>query len=431
MAGVWQDLHVITCGKDKMKEKQTATFDKHTICLLTDHHLCINPRLWKEAFFYEREGYEVVVLSMWQSADLLQKDRELLKGHCIRYEAYLNMIPGEINEVARFFYRLRKRTAGELQRWFKIGTGWAISHAPERMLQKAKKENAALYAAHLECGFFTGRALIKAGKKVSFDFEDWYSRDYLTPDRAVGLLSKLENFALLNGTFCTAASQSMADALKKAYPSAKKITTLYNSFPDQELDGFDFSTLQEKHPALRMIWTSRTVGPERGLETLLEALTHVQHPVELHIIGKCTEGYEDFLNVALPSAKGHRIIFHDFIPHAELLKRIATFDLGLAIERYEPDSRNTTITNKMLQYVQAGISVLATDTEGQKEVAGYFPDSVFLVPANEPIQWAKQIEKAAKEGAPVNRMKQQAIYRKVFSWPVQEQKLKQLISAHL
>ena len=418
-------------GKTKMNDLQFTKGKKGKICLLSDHHLCINPRLWKEAFFYEREGYEVVVLTMWQSNDLLKWDKELLKGHGIIYKTYLNLIPTEINPLMRFFYRLRKRIASELQRRLKIGTAWAISHAPELLFRFALKEEADLYAAHLECGFFAGRELIKSGKKVSFDFEDWYSRDYLTPDRAVGLLSKLEAFALQQGIFCTAASQAMAEALKKEHPFSKKITTIYNSFPEEELEGFDFSETAKSGQPFRMIWTSRTVGPERGLETLLLALKSVQHPVELHIIGLCTEGYKAFLDAEWPTSKGHRLIFHDFIPHSELLKQIATYDFGLAIERYEPDSRNTTITNKILQYLQAGICVLATDTEGQKEVAGYFPDSVFLVPANQPMQWAQQIEKAAIREISINRSNQQQIYQQVFSWPVQEKKFKQLISEHL
>lgn len=404
---------------------------KGKICLLSDHHLCINPRLWKEAFFYKLEGYEVVVLTMWQSADLLRRDHDLLKDHQIQYKTYLNLIPTEIHPTKRFFYRFRKRTASELQRRLKTGTPWAISHAPERLYKFALRERADLYSAHLECGFFAGRKLIKAGKKVSFDFEDWYSRDYLTPDRAVGLLSKLEDYALQHATFCTAASQTMADALKKAYPLAKNITTIYNSFPDNELEGFDFSNTDWSGQPFRMIWTSRTVGPERGLETLLQAIQLVQLPVELHIIGQCGKEYKDFLTAEWPTTKGHRLIFHDFIHHKELLKQIASYNMGLAIEHYKPDSRNTTITNKILQYLQAGIFVLATDTAGQKEVAGHFPDTVFLVPADEPKVWAQQIERAAKAEIIPNRNKQLEVYRQLFSWPVQEQKLKQLISEHL
>jgi len=372
-----------------------------------------------------------VVITMWQSADLLKRDRDILRGHAIEYKCYLNMIPGEVTVPSRFFYRLRKRLAGEAQRLLKFGTGWAVSYAPELLIRKALVENADLYAAHLECGFIAGRALVKAGKKVSFDFEDWYSRDYLTPDRAVKLLSDVEAFALREGRFCTAPSATMAAALQKAYPASKAISVIYNSFPDEELTANILHPALRKNDAYRIIWTSRTIGPGRGLETLLKAFELLEQPVELHIIGKCAEGYEIFLQNNWPKSIGHKLIFHDFIPHADLLNKISTFDLGLAIEQYEPDSRNTTITNKILQYLQAGVKVLATDTEGQKEVAGYFNGFVKLVPANNPLEWKKQLESFVHEQNAVSLEAQQKIFREHFSWPVQEQKLKQLFTTTL
>jgi glycosyltransferase involved in cell wall biosynthesis len=401
------------------------------VCLITDLHLCINPRLWKEAFFYEKEGYEVVVLGMWQSADLLQRDLELLKGRRITYKSYLNLIPGQIPESVRFLYRLRRRMAGEIQKWFKIGSGWTVSHAPERMFRFAMAENADLYAAHAECAFFVGRDLVKAGKKVYFDFEDWYSRDYLTPDRAVGLLQQVEEYALRNGIFCTAASRAMARALEHAYPGSKHVHTIYNSFPDDESNAIDHNESKPGHQPFRMIWTSRTVGPGRGLETLIQALHDVQHPVELHIIGKCADGYEIQFREMWPDKMGHMLVMHDFIPHHELLSRISMCDLGLAIELPISESRNTTVTNKILQYLQAGIPVLASDTEGQKEVAEYFPDAVFVVRWDKPQDWAFQINLLISGQYPSVKGAQKSIYRSQFSWAKQEEILKELISDYL
>lgn len=397
------------------------------VCLLSDHHVCINPRLWKEAFLYEKLGYKVTILTMWQSADLLQRDKELLKGHTIDYKTYLNLIPGETNSVSRFFYRARRRLASELQKRIKLSTPWAISHAPELLVKKAMEERATHYSAHLEAGFWAGRELMKNGKQVSFDFEDWYSRDYLTADRAVDLLAATEAFALQHGVFCTAASRSMASALQAAYQTTKPVTVVYNSFPDEELMDVDVTSPKSKSDTIRMVWTSRTVGPQRGLETLVAALPFVQTPVELHIIGKCAAGYEEVLRTNWKYSN-HRLVFHGFVPHDELLPAIATYDLGLAIEQYEPDSRNTTVTNKILQYLHAGLAVLATDTKGQQEIASHFPDAVYLVKPSKPEQWAQQIERFAKQGFTVNKQQQQTIYQQYFSWDVQEQQLKQLIT---
>jgi glycosyltransferase involved in cell wall biosynthesis len=401
------------------------------ICLLSDHHLCMNPRLWKEAFFYEMEGFEVVILTMWQSKDSLEKDLQILEGHAISYQPYLNLIPGVVNPFTRFFYRVRKKLAGQLQKYFKISTSWAISHSPEKMFLRALKVNADLYSAHLECAFFVGRDLIKAGKKVSFDFEDWYSRDYLVPERPVKLLAILESFALANGLFCTAASQSMASALEDCYPSKNIITVLYNGFSatiDEHLI-IDPQSNIDNSP-LNLLWFSRTIGPERGIELLMKGLQVLDEPVCLHLLGEMSEGYESILKSTFPFSKGHKLFIHPFIPHIQLLGFISQFKIGLAIEEDINDNKRLTVSNKILQYLQAGLIVLASDTKGQREVAELFPNALSIVDINNPETLATDIVKLSqKEGINIRQQKEK--FESIFSWEAQEIKLNNLIEQYL
>ena len=388
----------------------------------------MNPRLWKEAFFYEKQGFNVTILTMWQSADLRLKDLEILNGHVITYEPYLNLIPGEINPLARFFFRLRKKCANEIQRLLHIGTGWAISHAPEQMRKSALSVNADLYSAHLECSFFVGKDLIKEGKKVSFDFEDWYSRDYLVPERPVQLLAKLEKFAVQNGLFCTAASRSMALALEQIYGSAEPITVIYNGFSKNESTGIiKEGEIDYADKVLKLLWFSRTVGPNRGIECLLKALSFCDLRVELHLLGEMAQGYAEFLERSFPYSKGHFLKFHPFIPHKQLIPFIASFKIGLAIEENINDNRQLTITNKMLQYIQAGLFVIASDTQGQREIAEFFGDTIFIVDINKPAEFADAIQKLSKRKK-VNHEEQ---YQKIFSWEAQEVKFNKLIEKYL
>lgn len=398
------------------------------VCLLSDHHISVNPRLWKEAFFYEKLGFEVVIFTMWLSKSLLQKDRQILKDHAISYQTYLNLIPGEINPVSRFFFRLRKRIANELQRFLHIGTGWAISHSPHRMVRMALSANADLYAAHLECAFFAGRELIGAGKKVSFDFEDWYSRDYLVPERPVKLLSQLEKFALENGIFCTAASESMASAIKKYYGIQKEITVVYNGFSiNENIASENRETVDQKQDLVKLLWFSRTIGPNRGIESLLKALQVCDLPVELHLLGDMAEGYNEYLKRNFPYHKGHGLKIHSFIPHNELMSFISKFQIGLALEENVNDNRHLTITNKILQYLQAGLFIIASDTAGQREVASYFPGTVSIIKLEHP----KELVSAVKEFSKRKEVNQQDKFQTIFSWEAQEKKFIKLTENYL
>jgi glycosyltransferase involved in cell wall biosynthesis len=397
------------------------------VCLFSDHHICFNPRLWKEAFFYEKYGFEVVILSMWQSEHALAKDHEILKGHDIVYKPYLNLLPGG-NVALKFFVRVRKRLAGEVQKIFKKGTAWAISYAPELMYQAALNEAADLY---LECAFYAGRKLVIAGKKVSFDFEDWYSHDYLVPARPVKLLATLEKFALLNGLFCTTTSQAMASALNKAYGSRKNINVIYNGFSSTESgEAVSIGNSIYDHQKVRLLWFSRTIGRNRGIEYLLKALAGFQVPVELHLLGETEEGYQEYLDGEFTLLKNHSLVIHPFLAHDQLLPFIAQFETGLAIEENINDNRKLTITNKILQYLQAGLQVIASDTAGQKEVAALFPASITLVNIHSPLQ----LQKAIASSVTAHRVKQQEQQQKfnnIFSWEAQEKKLKTLVEAYL
>lgn len=400
------------------------------ICLLSDHHVCINPRLWKEAFYYEKKGYEVVILSMRQSKQLLEKDFEILKGHRISYKAYLNLTAGEIQGIKRFFYRLRNRLAAEMQRFLKIGIKWAISAAPELMLKKAIEENANLYVAHLECAFYVGRDLIKAGKKVAFDFEDWYSHDYLVPQRAVSLLNKVERYALMHGLFCTTTSQSMAAALNEYHHIDKNITVIYNGFPEDALSEKEEpieSSNGDKR--IKLLWFSRNIGPDRGIEYLLKALENCTVPVALHLLGMLDVGYKEFLNKNFPFQQ-HQLILHSFMPHHLLAGFISKFDIGLAIEENINENKSHTISNKILQYLQVGVPVLATNTKGQKEVADYFPATVCLVDIEDVHQWEDAIQFLSNI-AEAEKQNQKKIYQQIFSWQAQEKKLDGLIEKYL
>ena len=401
------------------------------VCLLTDHHIAMNPRLWKEAFFYEKQGYEVVILSMWQSEDLLEKDSEILKGHAISYKAYLSLLPGATNKTALLFYRVRKRLAAELQKRVHIGSQWTISYAPELMYKQALKENADLYAAHLECAFYAGKKLLEAGKRVCFDFEDWYSRDYLVPARPVRLLESLEKFALNNGLFCTTTSKAMAEALKEAYRINKEITVIYNGFPMPESA---VKTEPEKiangNAHAKLIWFSRTIGPGRGIEYLLKALALYDHPVELHVLGKMKKGFNEYLETGFKELKKHTLVIHGFMPHNRLPAFIAQFDIGLAIEENINDNKMLTVSNKMLQYLQAGIPVIASNTKGQQEVAVYFPETVRIINIEKPGMLGDAIDSLAKKS---NSYKEEQVdtFNKIFSWEAQESKLVNVLKKHI
>src|SRR5262249_9499495 len=138
-------------------------------------------------------------------------------------------------------------------------------------------------------------------------------------------------------------------------------------------------------------WFSQTIGPGRGLEDLLAALPQVAYPAEIHLRGNPVAGFARWLADRTPEAWRGGIFLHDVVPNQKLLSRIAEHDIGFASEMNFCRTRDLTVTNKLLQYLLAGLAVVASDTAGQREVAEQAGDAVLLYPSGEPRALAAQL----------------------------------------
>jgi glycosyltransferase involved in cell wall biosynthesis len=147
---------------------------------------------------------------------------------------------------------------------------------------------------------------------------------------------------------------------------------VYNAFPPYEPPlGAGAAARAPGPPAL--LWFSQTVGPGRGLERLFLALDRLEFPVALTLTGDCGEGTRGALEAAFPRARGHRLAFVPRVPPGNLAAHIAFHDAGLALEEERPESRDRTVTNKVLQCLASGIPVVATPTRGQREAGAATP----------------------------------------------------------
>ena len=393
------------------------------ICAVSDLHLSTNPRLWKEANSLALAGYKIVIITVWTSSKTREKDLKFINHPNIEYKAGINLIPGEVNPWKRLYYRLRRRLTYELKKYLGIESLWSITYSPRTMLNIVLNENADLYIAHSETGILIGSLLIKKGKKVAFDIEDWYSNDYLVSSRPIKLLKHYEEFSLVKGIYSTCPSQAMANALQEIYSLKKKSVVIYNGFSVNENKTVDIESFNLM-PSL--VWFSQTIGHGRGLESIITALEKLDIPVQLNLIGDCVSEYDKELTAIFPFSLGHQLQIHRAVPHTELITLLPKFDIGLAVENNYPPNKNKTISNKILQYLQAGLKVLATNTDGQIEVANHFPDTIKLIDANNQILWAERLKLLISSPA-VNRFAIFAKFNEVFSWEAQEIKLLKLV----
>jgi len=172
-------------------------------------------------------------------------------------------------------------------------------------------------------------------------------------------------------------------------------------------------------------WFSQTIGAGRGLESLFRSLSLISIPMEVHLRGNCTASARRWLDQLVPGSWQEKVFIHPTVPNSELLSRIAEHDIGLALEIPELESRNLTVTNKLFQYLQAGLAVIATDTAGQREVFARRPEIGSLIPADDPRAMALAIEELLKDKRKLSGARAAALKaaEEEFCWEKQQHKL--------
>ncbi|MHB8206937.1 glycosyltransferase family protein [Mucilaginibacter sp.] len=344
------------------------------ILIISQSHLCRNPRVLKEAIALDNAGFKVYILNTISSRELQRQDLDLVKDHPnIRLQHAVDLTQ---KGFASFFDRAIYKLGCMLLLYLKLENALALGYGALKYAKKCRAINAGLYICHQELATYIGCKLMKAGYNVAFDFEDWYSADLLPEarkTRPINLLKNIEAKALKEALFCTTTSHALSLKLAQIY-SCDQPEVIYNTFPRRA------NLLSKKKTfvaPLKLFWFSQTIGPGRGIEEFIGLSGAFSTGHELHLLGNVDASYRGHLLAMMPAQ--HHLIFHPLVRERDLAGRIRDFDIGLALELAEPPSRNYTVTNKFFQYIEAGLPVIATATAGQKEVFEKF-NAGFMLP---------------------------------------------------
>ncbi len=393
------------------------------ILILIGAHLSTAPRPQKEAETLAKAGHKVIVRGFWFDPELVKRDKLLIQNRQWRFIPIIDFQPH--NRWHNLKVRLQGKIARELYKRFKIFSPELLGYGARAMLKVARETKADLTIVHSEAGLWVGNQLLNDGLKVGVDFEDWFSEDLLPEarvNRPIQQLKEYESRLAQQCQYCLATSHAMADALAQTYDTPKP-TVIYNTFPLSERAKIDGTIKDRKNLKLPSLhWFSQTIGIGRGLETLFSALNHLQTPVEIHLRGNYPESAKQLLEPLIPEGWHKYIYFHPTIPNHELLSRIAEHDIGLALEKIDIYNRNLTVTNKLFQYLHGGLSVVATDTLGQKEILSQYSQLGNLIPSNNPVALAKVLDNLLQDFDRLNRAKNNAlkIFQDKLCWENQE-----------
>ena len=322
----------------------------------------------KEADALAGAGYEVTVIYAYWNDWGTRFDKELIASK--KWRAIRAGGGPEQKKLTYILSRLLYKTARMINQRSgnKYLADLSVARAAWFLTMQAKKHKADLYIAH-NLGALP--AAVKAAKAYhkpcGFDAEDFhryeFSNDLSTADAR--FKADIEQRYIPQTTYLTASSQPIAHAYRRLFTDKEPVVIL-NAFPvDDEV----------KEPAanlvapLKLLWFSQTIGANRGLEDVINALQLLKaYPFELHLLGNCTDETKATFNIGEID-----IHFHEPMPADDLAVFSSQFDIGLALEPGFSKNNDMALSNKIFTYLQAGLCIAASDTTAQAAFLIQYP----------------------------------------------------------
>ena len=357
---------------------------KKKFLFISSMNLASNPRILKEIKLALSEGHHVTFagfkLGDWSD----EKDMLIRQGipdvNCIYFEAT------RINFWQWFYDSVMERMARIAWPLFRNNlflTALAHSKRTLSLLRFSGKVHPGEYdivAGHTLAALYpVYKTAVKAKCIYSFDVEDYHPGERIVIDakneikRRELLLKKL----LPGASIIIAASPLIAKAIDGLV--SKISTPIYpvlNYFPVAEF----IKPLPTTDNRMRMVWFSQHISFGRGLEAILAIWDKLNEHFHLTLIGNLDKVFYDAVIVGKENIEIKTAMSQD-----DLHKELSNYDIGLAIEMRSADlNRNICITNKLLAYFQAGLYIIATDTDAQKEFMMQYPQHGITVTKHSP-----------------------------------------------
>lgn len=399
-------------------------------CLITPHHISLQPRTVREADSLTEAGHEVRVICLQSDRTLMSLDTCLMKTRRWRLEAvdlcrsgnhWISwLFEGTYSKLSELLFKIGFKTTGLAARAYVRGVS--------RLIVMAWKESSDWFIAHTQGALPIAAAAANRWKgRLGFDCEDLLTE---TQPTFRSILQKIEKNYLPHCDYISVPSQCMGSRLAEDYKISPPLV-LYNSFPLRLREGVISPAERKRKLPLRLYWMGQTVGPGRGIEEVIEAIGMVGSDIELNLQGRVSDGYRKVLiGLARRHNMKRRAVFHPSKSHDDLVRSVVQFDIGLALERPEHKNYSLTATNKLFSYFLAGLAVIATNTPGQKEVLEQAPGVGLLYSAGAPKTLAS-ILKRWIENPDSLRASQQAAWdaaSQKFCWDVEKEKLFRILT---
>jgi glycosyltransferase involved in cell wall biosynthesis len=199
-----------------------------------------------------------------------------------------------------------------------------------------------------------------------FDCMEYYSDmgDGQTPSER-RLVREIEANGLGRCRLVLTSSDLLSDALVSAYGIERPLA-LYNAPPLEAHRSQHVNGTQ----GFRLYWRNSVLGfGQRGLEDALAALVLLPGDITLHVQGRLPPDGGAMLRTRISQlGLDSRVVIHPPYLHPHAVREASAHSVGLCLER--PGNRNheVTVSNKIFDYLMAGLPVVASDLPALRSI---------------------------------------------------------------
>lgn len=183
-----------------------------------------------------------------------------------------------------------------------------------------------------------------------------------------------------------------------------------------------------------LYWFSQTIGPGRGLETIIKVIAIMRCKVDLYLRGSFESSFQYIQKLKLIAKEygvADRLHFLNSAPPSDMVELASKYDVGLSIEPGINKNNNICLGNKIFTYLLAGIPVVLSDTDSQTEFSKTLGPAGILINLNDHKNTAHKLDSLFEDPIKLLELKNYArnIALTKYNWDIEKKKFIKLISA--
>lgn len=344
---------------------------KKKICVVTSGHMASTPRMLKAADAFHEAGYEVRMVCAEQvdwciKAGINERAKRSWKCRVVDWHPVTGKGLYHWSRLRHYFYRKLNSFIGPDRIGLTALVNASSRVGPEILNAILEEPFDFLYAGTAGGIGIGALAAQIANKPYALDLEDFHSDELEGSAQALlkhRIIKNIEKRTCFGARFLTAGSKAIAFEYKKKYGFIPEVINNVFKLPKNEP-----SIEIGENGLLKIIWFSQTLGHGRGLESFLETVALMKAKVQLTLRGTLENGFDIVLKKISAKSKGRlnlEIKKARFFKSPEQI--CVGYDIGLSLEQGQVRNREICLSNKPLTYLLAGLAVVLTDTEGQRE----------------------------------------------------------------